>query len=165
MAGNGPPPKDPSKRARKNKDVIPLRIVEIQPVEQPDLPSFTVMVTIADELVVQEFEWPSMTRDWWAMLAHHPLSAEFIETDWAYLMETARLHAEFWMGKLNLAAELRLREAKYGFTPEDRARLRLQFALATTAEVSAAAKVQRSRDRFAGMKVLEELEQPDELEA
>jgi hypothetical protein len=158
MAGRGPAPKDPSKRARTNKDVIQLRVVEVQPVEQPELPSFSIMVTVDEQLVTQEFEWPAMTQDWWAMLAHHPLAKEFIETDWSYLMETARLHAEFWMGKLSLAAELRLREAKYGFTPEDRARLRIQFAQATEAEVSVASKVRSSRDRFVGMQVRDELE-------
>lgn len=159
MAGRGPAPKDPSKRARTNKDVIQLRVLEVQPVEQPELPSFSIMVTVDEQLVTQEFEWPAMTQDWWAMLAHHPLANEFIETDWSYLMETARLHAEFWMGKLSLAAELRLREAKYGFTPEDRARLRIQFAQATEAEVSVASKVRSSRERFGSISL------PDELEA
>ncbi len=152
MAGVGPPPKDPSKRARKNKDVVALRVVEVQPTAQPELPSFTIMVTVDDQVVTQEFEWPAMTRDWWAMLAHHPLAAEFIDTDWAYLLETARLHAEFWNGKLSLAPELRLREAKYGFTPDDRARLRLQFAQATGAEVDTKRKVAASsRERFGGL--------------
>lgn len=161
MAGKGIPPKDPSKRARTNKDVIPLRIVPVVPVAQPELPSFTIMVSNADEMVTQEFEWPSMTQDWWTMLAHHPLAAEFIETDWSYLMVTARIHAEFWMGKLSLAAELRLREAKYGFTPEDRARLRIQFAQAITGEGEAKKVLegQSSRDRFGVMDI------PDELEA
>lgn len=159
MAGRGPAPKDPSKRARTNKDVIQLRVLEVQPVEQPELPSFSIMVTVDEQLVAQEFDWPAMTQDWWAMLAHHPLANEFIETDWSYLMETARLHAEFWMGKLSLAAELRLREAKYGFTPEDRARLRIQFAQATEAEVSVASKVRSSRERFGSIAL------PDELEA
>jgi len=158
MAGIGPPPKDPSKRARRNKDVVNLRIVEVQPVEQPELPAFTVMVTVDDVLVTQEFEWPAMTRDWWRMLAQHPLVHEFIETDWAYLMETARLHAEFWMGKLSLASELRLREAKYGFTPEDRARLRIQFAQATDAEVTTASKVASARSRFGRLDLSDELE-------
>ena len=81
MAGNGPPPKDPRKRARTNKDVIPLRVVQVQPVEQPELPAFTVMVTVEGELVTQEFEWPAMTRDWWVMLGAHPLAHEFIDID------------------------------------------------------------------------------------
>ncbi len=37
------------------------------------------------------------------------------------------MHAEFWLGNRSLAAELRLRVAKFGATPEDRARLRLSI--------------------------------------
>lgn len=159
MAGNGPPPKDPSKRARANKDVIPLRIVEIRAAEKPELPEFNIEVKRDGELVPEEFDWPVATRDWWRMLEFHPLKHEFTEMDWSYLLDTARLHAAFWMNRLDVASELRLREAKYGFTPEDRARLRIQFALATEAEVSTATKVSRARDRFKGMTL------PDELEA
>lgn len=154
MAGRGPAPKDPSKRARGNRDIATLRVVQVEPVTQPDLPSFSVAVVRDDELVYQEFEWPAMTLDWWSMLAQHPLADEFIEADWAFLMETARIHAEFWSGKMSLAGELRLREAKYGFTPEDRARLRLQFAQATSAEVETGQKLERvqsSRDRMKGI--------------
>lgn len=154
MPGRGPAPKNPSQRARRNKDAVELRILEVTPFRQPDLPTFTVMVTVDEQLVTQEFEWPSMTLDWWSMLGRHPLAPEFIEADWAFLMETARIHAEFWMGKMSMAPELRLREAKYGFTPEDRARLRLQFAQATGAEVETAEKVERSvsaRERMKGI--------------
>lgn len=150
MAGRGPAPKAPSKRARTNKDPIPLRVVEVERAVQPVLPEFDVQVSVEGELVSQSFEWPQATRDWWAMLGEHPLAFEFIETDWAYLMDTARLHAAFWQGDLKHAAELRLREAKYGFTPEDRARLRLQFAQATGAEEDTKRKVSgvSSRDRY-----------------
>ena len=68
--------------------------------------------------------------------------------------ETALLHAQFWKGDVKLASELRLREAKYGFTPEDRARLRMQFALAPGAEADTATKVDRAvsaRDRMRGV--------------
>jgi len=40
-------------------------------------------------------------------------------------LDTAVLHAEFWMGDRSLAGELRLRAAKFGATPEDRARLKI----------------------------------------
>lgn len=161
MAGRGPAPKDPSKRARTNKDVIPLRVVPIEPVAQPDLPEFEVEVRPKDgEPFMVPFKWPAATRDWWAQLDLHPLAREFIETDWSYLMDTALIHAAFWQGRIDVAAELRLREAKYGFTPEDRARLRIQFALATGAEVDASKKVTSSRDRFQGMRV-----EPDEIES
>ncbi|MFN2344761.1 MAG: hypothetical protein ABR616_03485 [Dermatophilaceae bacterium] len=35
------------------------------------------------------------------------------------------MHAEFWMGNRALAPELRIRVAKFGATPEDRARLKM----------------------------------------
>lgn len=35
MAGRGPGPKDPSRRARTNKDPIQLGVIHADPVEQP----------------------------------------------------------------------------------------------------------------------------------
>lgn len=134
MAGRGPAPKDPSKRVRRNKDVVPLRVVEVEPAEKPELPEFSVQIESDGELSYEKFEWPEATREWWDALDLHPLAHEFIETDWSYLLDTARLHAAFWQGDLKLAPELRLREAKYGFTPEDRLRLRIQFAQAAEGE-------------------------------
>ena len=130
MAGRGPQPKDPSRRARANKDPIALRVITAEPVVQPELPSFEVEVN--GELV--EFVWPARTVQWWGMWADSPLSAEFTATDWSELLDTAVLHARFWRGDVKLAAELRLRVAKFGATPEDRARLRITFAQADDAE-------------------------------
>lgn len=42
-------------------------------------------------------------------------------------MDTALLHAELWSGNGAVASELRLRVAKFGATPEDRARLRMSI--------------------------------------
>ena len=63
-----------------------------------------------------------------------PLSAEYTETDWSFLLDTAYLHALYWKGDFRVAGELRLRVAKFGATPEDRARLRIQFAVADNLE-------------------------------
>ena len=68
------------------------------------------------------------------MWAESPLSADFTETDWDFLLDTALIHARYWMGTMSLAGELRLRVAKFGATPEDRARLRIQFASADESE-------------------------------
>ena len=140
MPGKGIAPKSPEKRARRNADPVPLRVVEVVPAGKPELPA------IADG-------WSTPTVEWWRMLDLHPLKHEFTELDWSYLLDTALLHNAYWGGDLKQAAELRLREAKYGFTPEDRARLRIQFAQATDAEVTTAAKVEGSRGRFPGMRV------------
>lgn len=82
----------------------------------------------------KRFTWPTMTRRWWKMWGESPLSAEYTETDWSFLLDTAYLHALYWKGDFRQAAELRLRVAKFGATPEDRARLRIQFAVADNLE-------------------------------
>lgn len=134
MPGRGPAPKDPSKRVRKNSDPVPLRVITANPVEQPELPAFDVSIEVDGELIAESFVWPERTREWWRMWAESPLSSEFTETDWSELLDTARLHAAYWGGDLKVAGELRLRVAKFGATPEDRARLRIQFATADEAE-------------------------------
>ena len=126
----GPPPKDPSRRARRNAGPTPLRVIHAEPVEQPDLPTFEV----EHDGDLTEFVWPARTVEWWRMWRDSPLSAEFTETDWSELLDTAVLHARFWRGEVRHAAELRLRVAKFGATPEDRARLRITFAQADEAE-------------------------------
>lgn len=134
MAGRGPAPKDPKDRARRNKDPQALRVIAAEPVEQPELPMFDVTTEVDGELRTQRFSWPERTREWWQMWADSPLSDEFTSTDWSELLDTALLHARFWTGDTKVASELRLRVAKFGATPEDRARLRIQFAAADAAD-------------------------------
>nr|WP_236742993.1 hypothetical protein [Mycobacteroides abscessus] len=111
-----------------------LRIITATPVEQPPLPEFDLEVTVDGNVVTQKFKWPPRTREWWQMWKDSPLSAEFTSTDWSELLDTAVLHARYWSGDHKVAAELRLRVAKFGATPEDRARLRIQFAAANEAD-------------------------------
>ena len=72
--------------------------------------------------------WPAMTRRWWTRWRKSPQAQTFTDTDWDFLLETALIHRAFILGDLKQAAELRLRVSKYGATPEDRMRLRLQIA-------------------------------------
>jgi len=129
MAGIGPRPKNPDQLVghggAKSRDAV-LRVIPVQPVSQPPLPEV--------EVDGQPFVWPEITRQWWAMWASSPLSREFTDTDWSELRDTAMLHARFWAGEHKIAGELRLRVAKFGATPEDRARLRIQFATADHVE-------------------------------
>jgi hypothetical protein len=134
MAGRGPAPKDPKKRARTNSDPVALRVITAEPIAQPDLPEFDVQVEVDGELASRRFVWPARTREWWQMWDASPLSTEFTSTDWSELLDTALLHARFWNGDHKVAGELRLRVAKFGATPEDRARLRITFAAADDAE-------------------------------
>ena len=87
MAGRGPAPKDPSRRARRNADPAALRVITAEPAAQPDLPSFHVEKD--GELV--EFRWPARTEEWWQMWGESPLAAEFTSTDWSELLDTAVL--------------------------------------------------------------------------
>lgn len=139
MAGHGPAP---TGRATRNSGG--MRTITAEPVAQPTLPEFDVQIEIDGELVSQSFSWPERTREWWTMWADSPLSAEFTSTDWSELMDTALLHAKFWSGEIKLAGELRLRVAKFGATPEDRARLKIQFAAADEAEDRGRQRVART---------------------
>lgn len=124
MAGRGPAPKDPSRRARRNEKPTPAMVVRFEPAGQPNLPA----------KMPNGEKWPPRTRAWWKLWAESPLSANFGTTDWSELLDTAALHGAFWSGDLKLANELRLRVAKFGATPEDRARLQIQFAQADEAD-------------------------------
>jgi hypothetical protein len=150
MAGRGPAPKNPEQRARRNKPAE-LRVIHAEPVPQPDLPSFH--IERDGELV--EFVWPARTEQWWRMWGESPLAAEFTATDWSELLDTAVLHAQFWRGRTSVAAELRLRVAKFGATPEDRARLKITFAQADEAEERRGTRQSSSRERYDGLRLAE----------
>lgn len=124
MAGRGPAPKASERRARRNADPVAARVIEVSPEAQPELP----------ELMPSREPWPEATRTWWRMWAESPLSADFTANDWSELLDAAVLHGTYWSGSTSVAAELRLRVAKFGATPEDRARLRITFAQADEAD-------------------------------
>ena len=161
MAGRGPAPKPQGSRARRNKDPQILKIITARPVEQPALP--VIEQVVPDENgkpQKKRFTWPTVTRRWWKMWGESPLSAEYTETDWSFLLDTAYLHALYWKGDFRVAGELRLRVAKFGATPEDRARLRIQFAVADNLEDDAKPSEitpvsSRARGRKAVLKAVE----------
>jgi hypothetical protein len=91
------------------------------------------------------FEWPEPTVMWWRTWRESPQAQTFTDTDWSFLLDTATLHAEFWLGDRSVAAELRLRVAKFGATPEDRQRLKL--AVGNPTAKSAPKPSQGSKER------------------
>lgn len=117
MAGRGPAPKDPAKRRRRNVDPVPT--AELAPdgeLRGPELPD-----------VLDGETWHPQTVHWWDTWRRSPQAQAFLQTDWDFLLDTALLHHAWWMwGKSEFASELRLRAAKFGATPEDRARLRMK---------------------------------------
>ena len=78
-------------------------------------------------------------------------AAHFTATDWEFLLETALLHARFWGGEASLAGELRLRVAKFGATPEDRQRLRYEFAEEPPPKPTSQGRVS---ERYADLRVI-----------
>lgn len=114
MPGRGPAPKPDAERRRRNKPAIPTTVVSGDgEVRGPALPA--------------GYDWPAPTRAWWETWRSSPQATTFTDTDWGFLLDTALLHAELWAGNAACASELRLRVAKFGATPEDRARLRMQI--------------------------------------
>lgn len=118
MAGKGFAPRDPSKRAGHSKDSTPTQTIKFVGAPQPPLPT-----------LMDGEEWHPQTMLWWEKWGRSPQAEHFMETDWDFLADTALMHSAMWSkGAWTLAAEVRLRVAKYGATPEDRARLRMHFA-------------------------------------
>lgn len=140
MAGRGPAPKAAGRRARTNSDPVPTSTIRFELADQPDLPQlFDKDGNLAD--------WHPRTVAWWAMWRDSPQAEHFMATDWDFLLDTALMHHAMWSkGQWTLAAEVRLRVAKFGATPEDRARLRMQFASADEADSKRPA-VPSSRER------------------
>lgn len=149
MAGRGPAPKPEHMRSKKSSQPVALKTIEVEAARQPALP---------DDLIIDgEFrDWPEPTLRWWKTWGESPLTDSFTATDWDFMLDTALIHARFWLGDARQAAELRQRMAKVGATPEDRARLRIQFASADESEdrrdrrKSVAASASRSRMRAVG---------------
>lgn len=155
MAGRGPAPKEPSKRARTNADPHGLRVYTADPAAQPELPEFDVQVEVDGAMISTKFVWPEATRRWWATWGAEPMAQDFTATDWDFLLDTALLHAKVWgAGDLKLLPELRLRVAKMGATSEDRARLRIAYAAADEADEKRTRPKGSARDRRGPLKAV-----------
>jgi hypothetical protein len=72
--------------------------------------------------------WPARTRAWWRRWGRDPRAKRFDAAAWDDLLDTAVIHGQLWSGDWKAASELRLRTAKYGVTPEDRARMRVTLS-------------------------------------
>jgi hypothetical protein len=119
MPGRGPAPAESHTRSRNDKQTTQL--VSDGKKRGPNLPQ----LRLNGKLV----PWHPQTKKWWASWRTSPQALRMMTApDWEYLLVTARVHHEFWSsGRWELAAELRLREAKFGATPEDRSRLRVEI--------------------------------------
>lgn len=141
MPGRGPAPKPASSRARRNADPIPTTTLQLIRSPAPKLPR------LRDDNG-KFLRWHPRTVEWWQTWIDSQLARDFTATDWQFLLDTALLHNAYWCGELKLAAELRVRVAKFGATPEDRARLRITFADADEREEAARRNGGGARKRY-----------------
>lgn len=140
MAGRGPAPKPPGRKAGHSRDPHGTTTIEFAPAVAPSLPS--------------GIDWHPMTVAWWDTLRSSPLAGAMMAVDWSFMLDTALLHHQYWNGDAKLAAEIRLRVAKLGVTPEDRLRLRIQAVAADEADAKRPPVAQGSRDRFAALRAV-----------
>jgi ribosomal protein L31E len=131
---------------------VPAASIEFVGAQQPALPDLTVEASDGSTVVV---EWHRRTVQWWAMWRDAPQAVHFMATDWDFLIDTALMHHAMWSrGQWTLAAEVRLRVAKFGATPEDRARLRMSFADADEKDSRRPVPAKSARERFDGLKAV-----------
>lgn len=144
MAGRGFAPRNPKSTVAGDQSGLASKTIEFVACKQPPLPEGE-----------HYPDWHPHTRVWWQMWKNAPQSEHFMATDWDFLLETAVLHSSYWSkGNFNVGAELRLRVAKYGATPEDRARLRMHFADADEKDAKRPVAAKTSRERYTGLKAV-----------
>lgn len=133
----GASPKDMGTRAGHSGKQVPFRVVGLPLAQQPPLPAF---FRLNDGEKIRRIAYPAETIEWWAVWGRSVLIDGFTEHDWQYLLEVATLHAQFILDfeRAKMASELRQRMARFGVTPEDRAKLRIITVTADTAEATAA---------------------------
>lgn len=139
MAGRGPAPKPADKRARRN-NAGAQTVLRAETVEPPELPRRYA----ADEDVAR----------WWNTWVESPQAEIFSSTDWQYLLDTLPLVSAFYDGELKYGAEIRMRVAQFGATPQDRARLRMSFAAADDADRKRQPTIPASQSRYSGLRVV-----------
>lgn len=124
MAGTGPAPK--ASHARARNDVARETIKSDGRLGGWPLPANALGT---DRKTGEVIEWNEQTLAWWEAFRASPQGTRMVtEVDWHFLLDTALMHHTMWAnGRWEFAAEIRLRVAKFGATPEDRARLKFDI--------------------------------------
>ncbi len=131
MAGRGQAPKGERSRTRDTPDFDQLEETGLlygDPLPEGVLPDGE--------------SWHPMTLQLWDAIRSFPLLENEPDFGWHFLRDTALMHHTMWTkGRWEFAAEIRLRVAKYGATPEDRMRLKIKVTTPTAAPPVAAVGV------------------------
>lgn len=125
MAGHGPAGREERSRQRDTPERTTLVVDQV-----------TRGTELPDGVLPDGAAWHPMTVRWWMAWRCSPQSQRMLsEPDWMFMLDTALLHHVMWSGgKWDLASEVRLRVAKFGATPEDRLRLKLEIDLTDVVE-------------------------------
>jgi hypothetical protein len=132
MAGRGPAPTGDRSRDRDNKETV--KLVSDGKRRGPALPR-----NVLKDRAGKSIAWHPMTVRWWNHWRESPQALRMMTgPDWDFLLDTALMHHEMWSAKKwELAAEVRLRVQKFGATPEDRSRLRVEIGVGLPNEAPA----------------------------
>lgn len=95
-------------------------------------------------------EWSKWTKEWYEDFRRTPQSMICTETDWHFIADTALLYELMWTPKtpaaqvVTLSGEFRRRMSSYGYTFEDRLKMRMEIRspqkdMADEAQIDAAA--------------------------
>jgi len=128
MAGRGPAPKDPRKRARSNSDPVPLRVVQVKRMGQPALED-----VLGDLNPLTGKAWLRATLQLWGELADHPATGDLVAAQWSQLARAMMYDDAAITGRV-APNESRLRFAKFFIDPDDMMRGRIVAAHADEAE-------------------------------
>jgi hypothetical protein len=132
----GPPPKPPGLRQRRNR----TSTAAVLPAGGPGRP--------APELAARDcpcedgaycantgvLPWHPLVLAWWADVWRSPMAAEYLDADVHGLYIVADLRDQYWRGKTELAAEIRLQEQRFGLSSLDRRRLQWEIEKVTQAQ-------------------------------
>lgn len=103
-----PVPKPPGQRQRRNLRST-ARVIETS--------GETVRPTLPDE-------YHDMTKDWWKVIWHSPISDEWVDADVPGLVALAQLVEDFWRAdprdRTKAHAEVRMASREYGLSPMSR---------------------------------------------
>lgn len=121
MGGKGLPPKDDSKRIRRNIPTIPTTVVEVESSGQPAL---TDLFGETNPLTKMLWSQPALLL--WDQLRDFPTTKNLLPAQWSSLGRALMLDDALLAGHVSLAGEVRLRFAKYGIDPDDLARARVK---------------------------------------
>lgn len=135
----GPPPKDASLRARRNKTATAAKLRAVGDDEGVDHEARHPLPERRDE-DGNVIPWHAMATDLWREVWGSPMAAEYLDADVPGLYVLAALTDAYWkgidQGKIGkeLAAEIRLQRIDYGLTPIARRRLQWEVERAESAQ-------------------------------